>query len=861
MNYPGPAMSNTTYGNTGGGKPASDQLVIQQYLFTVRKYLRPIALFTAIVTCLAAWYAYTATPVYRATATMLLENQEANLVSIEELYGDDSESADYDDTQFQLLRSRTLANRVIERLALWRNPELTGTATGESAAVGGESATGAGPLGGIIDGISPSAITEWIGSAEGPDGAGTAQEDTAPRLTTPYTTGRADGARLKQALHEEQVISAFLARLKISPVRNTKLVNISYASADPALATLVANTVGEEFIQNFLDAKFALTTSASAWLTERLGDLKDDLDEAQKRLITFQRDNDLVDIQGSVGRLNEQQLLLDTAELAQARSRLSEARDLYDDVRAVRGDPEALATVPAIQADSLVQRTNTELGGVQRQLDELLNRYGERHPLVLDRKSELASLAVALERHVDRAADTIAKDYQLAQQRVTAINAKLSSGRSEIQLIGDKKFELDALQQEVETKRSVYAQYFDRMTEAASKDGLETANARISDRARIPIEPFKPKREMIVAAGFLGSLLISVLIAFLREALDDSVKGTNDVEAKLGLGLLGVLPVVKSGLMKRNTSLPLSPGKIQDKNGTFAEAVNTIRTALTLNDQNSPRKVIVITSSVRGEGKSTSAMNIAYSLGQLERVLLVDCDMRRPSIARAVGLRKNSKGLSDLIANTATAQECINRGMMGGHVDILPCGPIPNQPLELLSSKRFARILQEVGRYYDRIVIDTAPTQAVSDALILSRLADSVVYVVKSHKTPMNLVRRGITRLQRVGAPIEGVLVTQVNVRKISAYAGNYSQQGYHDSQVAYGYADTDRVQHPRVKLSAQEIMAIRNDEGAVNLGIDSMYNGTAVPSSAPPRPKARRKPVAAELVRNQRAARRVEHH
>jgi len=841
-------MSNNAYGSIGGDKSSSDQLVIQQYLFTVRKYLRPIALFTAIVTCLAAWYAYTATPVYRATATMLLENQEANLVSIEELYGDDSESADYDDTQFQLLRSRALANRVIGRLNLWRNPELTDAAAED------------GPPDGILDRISPSAVIDWIRPAE-PEGARTAQDDIAPRqlndaTTMTATTEGADAAQLKLALHEEQVISAFLARLKVSPVRNTKLVNISYASADPVLATLVANTVGEEFIQNFLDAKFALTTTASSWLTERLGDLKGDLDEAQKRLITFQRDNDLVDIQGSVGRLNEQQLLLDTAELAQARSRLSEARDLYDDVRAARGDPEALAAIPAIQADALVQRTSTELGGVQRQLDELFNRYGERHPLVLDRNSELASLAVTLERHVERAADTIAKDFQLAQQRVTAINAKLSSGRSEIQLIGDKRFELDALQQEVETKRDVYSQYFNRMTEAASKDGLETANALISDRARIPIEPFKPKREMIVAAGFLGSLLIAVLIAFLREALDDTVKGTHDVESKLGMGLLGVLPVVKSGLMKRNTSLPLSPGKIQDRNGTFAESVNTIRTALTLNDQNSPRKVIVITSSVRGEGKSTSAMNIAYSLGQLERVLLVDCDMRRPSIARAVGLRKNSKGLSDLIANTATAQECINRGKMGGHVDILPCGPIPNQPLELLSSRRFARIIQEVGQYYDRIVIDTAPTQAVSDALILSRLADSVVYVVKSHKTSISLVRRGITRLQRVGAPIEGVLVTQVDVEKVSAYAGNYSQQGYHDSQVAYGYTAADGVQHPRVKLSAQEIMAIRNDEGAVNLGIDSMYNGTAVPSEAPPRPKARRKPVAAELVRNQQASR-----
>jgi len=774
MNDHGQAMRHQAHSGKAFNASLSEQPAITEYLLTLRKYFRPIAVFTVVVTALAALYAFTATPIYRSTATLLLEEQGANLVSIEELYGIDTSDAGYSETQFQALRSRELAQRVIERLGLWQDAEL---------------------------------VVESDVDREAP---------------------AADAGDLQGQRHREKVISAFLRQLNIAPVRNTRLVNISFQSPDPVRATLVANTMGEEYIQNVLDVKLALTSTASSWLDERLAVLRTDVDEAERRLIAFQRENNLIDIQGNVGRLSEQQLLLFATELAQARSELAAARDLYDDVNALRDTPALLNTMPAVRADALVQRTDIDQGNVQRELDELLTRYGARHPLVLDKKSELASLADTLQRHVERAADTIVKNYRVAQQRVSAIEAKLSDSRSEIQLIGDKRFELDSLQREVATRRDVYDQYFSRITEAASKDGQERANARISDRARIPVDPIKPNKALIIVAAALGALLISVLIAFLREAMDDTIKGTNDVESKLDMKLLGILPMVKSGLMKKSTTLPLNPEKIADRKGVFAEAVNSIRTTLSLNDREAPRKVILVTSSVRGEGKSTLSMNIAYSFGHLERVLLVDCDMRRPSIARTAGLRKNSKGLSDLIMNTATAEQCIKRGRLGGNVDILPCGPIPNQPLELLSSKRFARIIKEVAQYYDRIIIDTAPTQAVSDALVLSRLSDAVVYAVKSHDTPMNLVRRGVTRLHQAGARIEGIVMTQVDVEKMADYCGNYSLEGYSDSAVEYGHADSEEHPHSEIRLTFEETMDIRNDKNAVNLGIDSMYRRTA---------------------------------
>ncbi|MCK5923459.1 MAG: CpsD/CapB family tyrosine-protein kinase, partial [Methylococcales bacterium] len=274
--------------------------------------------------------------------------------------------------------------------------------------------------------------------------------------------------------------------------------------------------------------------------------------------------------------------------------------------------------------------------------------------------------------------------------------------------------------------------------------------------------------------------------------------------------------------------LPLNPLEIPDKKGTFTEAVNTARTALCLDEGQRRRKVIVITSSVPGEGKSTAAINLAFSLAQLERVLLVDCDMRRPTIAKAAGMDKNVSGLSNLITGSAPARKCIKRGVFDGTFDILPSGPIPEQPLELLSSKRFEKILEQLGEHYDRIVIDSAPTQAVSDALVLGKLSDAVVYIVKSHETSMDLVKRGTQRLKQIGAPLAGVLITQVDIDKITSYGGDYYYQGYYDY---YGYTekgDKSRRGGNKMRLTQEELMHIRTDDSEVNLDLDYGYSPNA---------------------------------
>ena len=816
------------------GRSFADQIDLQHYLRILRKHKWPISLFTAAVTTLAAYYAFTATPIYSATSTLLIEQQKANVPNIEEYYGLDSNSSDYYQTQFELLKSRSLAERVIEKLDLWDNPELSAAAREAKARQEAAQRSALGlneqddSIGGKVKGLLANAGIK-LPSSQPADSTvnDTAEESSvtaqanseAPVDANSEANSEALISQLSEGNSRAAIISNFMGRLSIAPVRKTKLVKISYESADPELAATVANSVGEQYITSYLESKVERSSKASLFLNERLTSLKATLDASEDRLIQFKEENGLVDVDGSVNRLNEQELLLLTTELASARSDLSEAQDLYREVQSLRGQPDLLETIPGVQADPLVQRVKIEQGQAQRSLDELLNRYGEKHPRVVDAKSQLSTLNSSLQGHVNRVVNSIEKNYQLTRQSVASIQNKLAVGKQSIQATGTKKFELDALEREVATNQEIYDKFFNTISEAKSADGLETANALISDYAVAPIGPVKPKKQLIIALAALASLVLSMLMAFLYEQMDDTIKSTNDIEGKLNMKLLGILPLVKGGMFNRTQALPLNPTEIQDKKGTFTEAVNTARTALCMDDGGEARKVIMVTSSVPGEGKSTASINLAFSLAQLERVLLVDCDMRRPTVAKAAGFDKNIPGLSNLITNTAPARECIKRGVFDGMVDVLPSGPIPDQPLELLSSKRFEKIIAQLSEHYDRIVIDSAPTQAVSDALVLSKLCDAVVYAVKSHDTSIELVKRGLQRLHQVNAPVAGVLITQVDIDKITAYGGDYYYQGYYDY---YGYTEKGKGKRPgKLRLTQEELISIKNDDSDVNLDLD----------------------------------------
>ena len=295
-----------------------------------------------------------------------------------------------------------------------------------------------------------------------------------------------------------------------------------------------------------------------------------------------------------------------------------------------------------------------------------------------------------------------------------SLQKTLESNRTSVKDVQRLEFKRKELRQEVDAKTAIYETFVQRFNETNATGDLNTANARIVDPAIVPVLAAKPKKKLIVVAAFIASLMAGVVFAFLLEALNNTVQTAEDVENKLASTLLGILPLLKSS--KTNPD-PAYHEFINDNSSRFAESVRTIRTGIVLSALDNPHKVIAVTSTMPGEGKTSVALSMALALGQMEKVLLIGADMRRPAFHKALGMDKNAVGLSNFVAGTAKLEECIQRHE-GGGIDVIGSGTIPPNPLELLSSKRFAKALAALEEKYDRIVIDTAPSQSVSDAMV-----------------------------------------------------------------------------------------------------------------------------------------------
>jgi capsular exopolysaccharide synthesis family protein len=304
------------------------------------------------------------------------------------------------------------------------------------------------------------------------------------------------------------------------------------------------------------------------------------------------------------------------------------------------------------------------------------------------------------------------------------------------------------------------------------------------DPATVPSETFAPKKTQIVGVATAVALILSAMLALLLDRLANTLNSTSDVEQRLGVPALGVLQKIK-GISKKGFASELA--FFNDTQSTFAEAVRTVRTSVLMSALDTQHKVVVITSSVPEEGKTTLSFNLACALGQVKKVLLVDADLRRPKIAKLVGRDTRMPGLSDLVAGNAQFSQCVFHSEKAG-IHILSSGTVPPNPLELLSSKRFDDVMEKLKEAFDIIVLDSAPLQLVSDAQVLSQHASSVIYVVKADSTPYQVAQNGLKRLRRVSAPILGVVLNQLDLERAEKYYGEYSGYRSYRGYKKYGY-------------------------------------------------------------------------
>ena len=425
-------------------------------------------------------------------------------------------------------------------------------------------------------------------------------------------------------------------------------------------------------------------------------------------------------------------------------------QDYRESNNLVGGDKTSVSGLSSEQLTAINQRVVE----AQFKIAEISRRYGPKHPTLVQAEMELNEA-----------------QRSLVEAKETSID------------LSRKEFRFKELEREVQTNRNLYDTFFTRIKQANDSLELDTANARIIDPAVVPSVPFKPRKSLLIILALVLSIILGAVLAFLLDYLDSTFKGAEDVEDKLGLSMLGMVPLVKT---KKKDDSPIY--FLDSNQNGYAEAMRTVRTSVVLSGIDKPHKVIMLTSSVPSEGKSTSAINLAVALGQMEKVLLIDGDMRKPTIAKVLNLPPNSPGLSNVVAATSTLEDCILH-MDEANIDVLTAGLIPPNPLELLSSQKFADLVRNLSETYDRIIIDSPPTLLVSDSLIMSKIAQAVLYVIRSDTTAHNTARTGVNRLLAAKAPLIGVILNKVNMKKASRYYGTYSGYYAYGGDYVYGHS------------------------------------------------------------------------
>ena len=768
-----------------------DAIDLREYAKILRKYRWPILLSTALITAVAAYIVSGMTPIYKATSTLLIETQETMPFSFDELVGIDTNNKEYYQTQFEILKSRKLAKRVIEEMGIYQHPELYNPA---DKMIGQSSDSPP-----VVPKIESGGTTLSNGNVL-PDG--NLQSDDSVQLYTDAFDMQAE------PIERQMAVNRFLRNLTVTPVKNTKMVKISFESSDPVFAARVANKIADTYIISYLDSRMEMGEKATDWLGERLTQLKLKLEDSQYKLLTYREQNGLIDIQGSVGKLSEQEIGIITGKLLDAEARMAQAEILYREVESTKAKgTSALLGLPAIDSNEMVRRFKIETQQAQLTLNELKNRYGIKHPKVIDAQSRLNTAQANLKSQIYNIVDTIEKDYEISLQTVQSLEGTLNEGKQAIQQVGRSQIDLMHLEREVELNQKMYDTFYTRIREVDEAEGMSTTNAHISEYAEAPLNPVKPKEALIVLLSLLLSLAGATALAILMESMNDSITGTDDVENSLKLRMLGIIPLVSKKSRASKTSTALVPGSLDLDRDSFEESIKTIRTSVCLDELESANQVIMVTSALPGEGKSTLASHLAHSLAQMERVLLIECDLRRPSLHRAFKF-EDTNGLAQLLLGETKFGQSIKLDVHDG-LDVIPAGTIPKNPLELLSSDRFTKLLEHMKKRYDRIVIDSAPVQAVSDALILGRLANTVLYAVKADSTPVNISARGVKRLRESDINLCGAVVTQVNIKKISAYGGDLDYQGYYDY---YGYAESETF-NPLSKITKRKKSTAEQEE------------------------------------------------
>jgi succinoglycan biosynthesis transport protein ExoP len=699
-------------------------------LSVVFKHLRLIVGVFAVVVAIAMLESYSATPMYRTQARIVIQDERstavANLNASEPAYWQDPEP--YFNTQYRILQSRGLARRVVRKLPPPPAPE-------------------------------PSTISRVLSFPR----------QAISRLrsrATPAAAGEAPAA--DESAAELAAIGEFLGGVEIVPVKGTRLVELAYSSPDPQYAARAANMLASEYVQQNLDLKLANTTNTITWLSEEIGKQRQKIEAAERKMAEYQEGQNAMSLNDGqnivIARLNSLNDAVTKAKTARLQKEAS-----YRQLGHVRGDSANADTFPAVAQNPTILEIKQQLANLTTEKAKLSQRYGANHPEMERITKQIDSASVRLKAETAKVLESIANDYRSAVAEEQSLSASLEDQKRQAIDLNRKSITFSILQREAESERQVYNALLQQEKELRVVSNSRANNVQLMDEAEVPGGPYTPNHSRDWLMALVLGLAFGVAVAYTVEYLDDTVKLPDDVTRRLKLPLLGLVPAVGGD------KLPVLTSAVPHD---FGEAFRSLRTSLVFTNGSPGNRTIAVTSTQPLEGKTTTACNLAVALALGgARVMLIDADMRRPGLHRTMGL-PNEIGLSHVLTGQARVRDAVQR-TSENNLFVMSAGHVPPNPSELLASERMRHLIAnlEAGPF-DWVIMDTPPVLAVTDSVILAPYMSGLVFVVGAEMTRRAHAERAIKTIQAGKPNIIGAVLNRVDLNRNKYYYSRY--YGYH---------------------------------------------------------------------------------
>lgn len=733
--------------NRGEAAEVTDEAFsVRDVLKIVLKYKWLLLATVAFCMTVSVLQGLTTVPVYQASVLLQIDQSTARIVQfnkdVDASQGDEYLSLQ---TQYELLQSRSLAERVIDELQLDATRAPGRLAAG--AAIGTPIVIGAAPRDATIE----AGGNLWTSIVNG-----------YRRLGKPSVDDRV-------YLSRESVVAGFMGSVKVEPVRNSRLVKVKVFNTNAAQAARIANAIANTFITLSIERRSQSSTYAKSFLEQQLKITKARLEESERTLNTYAKNNAILSLDEKTNVINQTY-----TDYSSALGKVEQDRLKFEATyNAVAISPES---APQVLESKTVQSYKEQKAKLEAEYLTNLAIYKPEFPKMVQLKAQITELEGRIKGEVAAVLTSLKAQYEAVKKQEDKVRERLQDTRKEILLTQDKNVDLNLYKRELSTNRELYDGLLQRLKEVGVSSGVVSNNISVVDAANTPLFPISPNLLKNAGMGLVAGLLLGLGIVFAREQLDDSVKNANEIEAKLGLPLLGIVPLLKKKQVRASSLALLT---VEDPRGAFAESYRSMRTALQFSTAEGAPRRLMVTSSVQSEGKSTTALALAINLAQLgQRVLLIDADMRNPSQHNALK-RPNQAGLSSYLSGDAQREALIQDSGIA-NLSVLTAGPHPPSPVDLLMGPGLLELLDRAEALgFEKIIIDAPPVLGIADAIVLGNHVQNILFAVKAGSTKLSSIRDALRRLRLGGLMPLGVVLTSAGASdtQYDDYYGSYGAQ------------------------------------------------------------------------------------